>query len=46
MARADRIRSSYSQGRLEELIAARMRRGAKKDAIDRRIWDLFGERWR
>lgn len=45
MARADRIRSSYSQGRLEELIAARMRRGADKEAIDRRIWDLFGERW-
>ena len=39
------IRSSFSQGRLEALIAARAQKGAKKKEIDARIWDLFGERW-
>jgi len=27
------------------LIEERLRPGADKDAVDRRIWDLFGERW-
>jgi class 3 adenylate cyclase len=46
MAHADRIRSSYSQGRLEELVALRMRASGRRRAeVDKRIWDLFGERW-
>src|SRR5512137_557047 len=45
MTWADPIRTSYSEGRLERLIAARTKRGADKAAIDRRIWDLFGETW-
>src|SRR5512137_2595103 len=45
MTWADPIRTSYSEGRLERLIAARTKRGADKAAIDARIWDLFGERW-
>lgn len=36
---------SASQDRLENLIAARLQPGADKDAIDARIWDLFGETW-
>jgi class 3 adenylate cyclase len=31
--------------RLWRLVEARMQPGADKDAIDRRIWDLFGEEW-
>jgi len=34
-----------SEGRLERLIAERLQPGADKPQIDRRIWDLFGERW-
>lgn len=34
-----------SEGRLERLIAERLQPGADKERIDRRIWDLFGERW-
>jgi len=34
-----------SEGRMERLIAERLRPGADKAQIDRRIWDLFGERW-
>ena len=34
-----------SEGRLERLIAERLRPGADKARIDQRIWDLFGERW-
>jgi class 3 adenylate cyclase len=45
MTWADPIRTSYSESRLEKWIAARARRGADKEAIDARIWDLFGERW-
>ena len=41
----DTIRSSYSQSRLEALVAERTQKGADKQAIDARIWDLFGERW-
>jgi adenylate cyclase len=45
MTFSDPIRTTYSEGRLERLIAERTRRGADKAAIDARIWDLFGERW-
>jgi class 3 adenylate cyclase len=34
-----------SEDRLEALIAERLQPGADKEAIDRRIWDLFGEEW-
>jgi class 3 adenylate cyclase len=34
-----------SEARLWELIELRTRPGADTEAIDRRIWDLFGERW-
>lgn len=34
-----------SADRLENLIAERLRPGADKAAIDRRIWRLFGEKW-
>ncbi len=36
---------SASQDRLENLIALRLQPGADKEAIDARIWDLFGETW-
>ncbi|HOG65335.1 MAG TPA: adenylate/guanylate cyclase domain-containing protein [Spirochaetota bacterium] len=39
------IIQSASADRLAKLIRARMEPGADKDAIDRRIWDLFGETW-
>lgn len=42
---AFQIGSSASQDRLEKLIALRLEPGADKDAIDARIWDLFGETW-
>ena len=34
-----------SEGRLWRLIEERTKPGADVDAIDRRIWDLFGEDW-
>ena len=34
-----------SEHRLWELIAERARPGADVKALDRRIWDLFGETW-
>jgi class 3 adenylate cyclase len=34
-----------SEDRLERLIQERLRPGADKEMIDRRIWDLFGEDW-
>ena len=40
-----RIRTHASLDRLESLIEQRLRSGADKRKIDRRIWDLFGERW-
>ena len=40
-----RTRTLKSEGRLERLIEERLRPGADQEAIDRRIWDLFGERW-
>lgn len=45
MAYCDGIRSNRAQGRLEALIAERTLPDADKEWIDRRIWDLFGERW-
>ena len=41
----DRIESRASQDRLERLIEARLEPGADTQAIDERIWKLFGERW-
>jgi adenylate cyclase len=40
-----RTRTLKSEGRLERLIEERLQPGADQAAIDRRIWDLFGERW-
>jgi adenylate cyclase len=40
-----RVAPSASAQRLQQLIEERVRPGADKAAIDRRIWDLFGERW-
>jgi len=40
-----RPRTLKSEGRLERLIGERLESGADRAAIDRRIWDLFGERW-
>lgn len=37
--------SGASADRLEKLIAERLRPGADKAAVDRRIWRLFGEKW-
>lgn len=34
-----------SAKRLQQLIEERLHPGADRAAIDRRIWDLFGERW-
>ncbi len=39
------IRNSASEERLEKLIEERLKPGANKETIDRRIWDLFGEEW-
>jgi len=45
MAFAFQIRNTASQDRLEKLIEERLKPGANKPEIDRRIWDLFGEEW-
>jgi adenylate cyclase len=45
VAFALQIRNNASQDRLEKLIEVRLQPGADKEAIDRRIWDLFGEEW-
>src|SRR5262245_17649842 len=39
------VGSSASEDRLEKLIEERLKPGANKEAIDGRIWDLFGETW-
>jgi len=39
------VAAGASNDRLEKLIALRLEPGADKEAIDRRIWDLFGEEW-
>jgi class 3 adenylate cyclase len=41
--RAEQLKGS--EERLWSLIAERARPGANTDAIDQRIWDLFGEHW-
>ena len=45
MAHRRSIAASASEDRLGKLIRERMREGAKKEEIDARIWDLFGEEW-
>lgn len=45
MAFKRKVGTSASEDRLEQLMAYRLEPGADKDKIDRRIWDLFGERW-
>jgi class 3 adenylate cyclase len=40
-----RVSHSASEDRLEKLIAERLEPASNRDAIDRRIWDLFGEEW-
>jgi len=39
------IVTSASEDRLEKLIQERLKPGADKEAIDNRLWDLFGEEW-
>jgi adenylate cyclase len=36
---------SASLDRLQKLMTERLQPGADRDAIDRRLWDLFGEQW-
>lgn len=45
MSYAHNVGLSASEDRIEKLIAARLKPGADKAAIDARIWDLFGEEW-
>lgn len=40
-----KILTTASEDRLEKLIQERLRPRADKKAIDKRIWDLFGEEW-
>lgn len=39
------IVQSASEDRLQKLITERLQPGADVEAIDQRIWDLFGEEW-
>ena len=39
------IIQSASEDRLYKIIAERLQKDADKEAIDARIWDLFGEEW-
>lgn len=39
------IISRASTDRLELLIEERLQPGSDRERIDRRIWNLFGERW-
>lgn len=39
------IGASASEDRLERLIEDRLKPGADKEKIDKRLWDLFGETW-
>ena len=39
------ISTSASQDRLEKLLAERRQPGADTEAVDARIWSLFGEEW-
>jgi len=45
MSYIGRVATGASEDRLEMLIAERLKPGADKEAIDARIWGLFGERW-
>ncbi len=45
MKHASNIVASASMDRLQKLIEMRLEPGADKDMIDKRIWDLFGEKW-
>ena len=45
MRNTGRIGAGASEERLSRLIEDRMREGADKARIDKRIWDLFGETW-
>jgi adenylate cyclase len=45
MPYARSVATSASQQRIQQLIEERVRPNADKAAIDRRIWDIFGERW-
>lgn len=40
-----RVVHGASEDRLQQLIDERLRPGADKQALDDRIWDLFGEEW-
>jgi adenylate cyclase len=40
-----KIKLHASEDRLEQLIEERLRPGADKAQVDKRIWDLFGEEW-
>ena len=40
-----RITTTASEDRLEALLLERMAPGADREAVDARIWDLFGEQW-
>jgi len=40
-----KILTTASEDRLEKLIQERLKPNANKKAIDKRIWDLFGEEW-
>jgi len=42
---SQRIKSNASEARLQDLVTERLKPGADKDKIDKRIWDLFGEEW-
>lgn len=39
------LEAGASEQRLAKLMQARAQAGGDTDAIDKRIWDLFGERW-
>jgi class 3 adenylate cyclase len=41
----NRVATTASEERLEQLIEARLAPGTDQRAIDGRIWDLFGEEW-
>ena len=45
MSFISQIVSRASEDRLEMLIEERLKPGADKARIDRRIWNLFGEKW-
>ena len=45
MLRKRSVSNSASEERLEKLIEERLVPGADKEKIDKRIWDLFGEKW-